>query len=133
MKEKTFPLVNDVNNLIEDSMKYIVQKVQPALIILVGIALMGIQLDNPIGSNDQTLLQFIVEVTRVLLGGVAVFALVMIIYGGFLILTAAGKQDMIEKGRDTLLWAVIGLGVILFSGVIVRFLFAEFTNAVLFS
>lgn len=114
-------------------MKYIVQKVQPALIILIGIALMGIQLDNPIGSNDQTLLQFIVEVTRVMLGGVAVFALVMIIYGGFLILTAAGKQDMIEKGRDTLLWAVIGLGVILFSGVIVRFLFAEFTNAVLFS
>lgn len=116
-------------------MKQIFYRTRFILVVLAGAALTGetVQLDNPIGPNDQTLLQFIIGVTQVLLGGVAVFALIMILYGGFLMLTSAGRQEQIEKGRDTLLWAVIGLGVILFSGVIVRFLFAEFTNAVLYS
>lgn len=116
-------------------MKHIFKKIRSLLVVFSSITLTGagtVQLNNPIGPNDQTLLQFIVIVTQVLLGGVAVFALIMILYGGFLMLTSAGRQEPIEKGRDTLLWAVIGLGVILLSGVIMRFLFAEFTNAVLF-
>jgi len=32
----------------------------------------------------------------------------MVIYGGFMWLTAAGNDDNVAKGRHTLLWAALG-------------------------
>lgn len=41
---------------------------------------------------------------------------VMVLWGGFQILTAAGNPAQIDKGKQTLLWAVIGTVVILVAG-----------------
>jgi len=51
-------------------------------------------------------------VIRAALGISGVVALIMIIYGGVLWLTSGGNTDKVQKGRDTLIWAVLGLIVI---------------------
>lgn len=53
---------------------------------------------------------------------VGLIALVLIMYAGFLWLTAAGNKDRIEKGQTVLLWSIIGLLLILSSLGIVQFL-----------
>ncbi len=51
-------------------------------------------------------------IIRAALGLSGVVALIMIIYGGVLWLTSGGNTEKVQKGRDTLIWAVLGLVVI---------------------
>lgn len=41
---------------------------------------------------------------------------ITVLWGGFQILTAAGRPEQIDRGKKTLLWAVIGTVVILIAG-----------------
>ena len=34
--------------------------------------------------------------------------LFLIVYGGILIMTAAGKQEQVTKGKNVIVWAIIG-------------------------
>jgi type IV secretory pathway VirB2 component (pilin) len=52
------------------------------------------------------------NIIRVVLGFTGVVALLMIIYGGILWLTSGGNQERVKKGRDTLIWAVLGVALI---------------------
>lgn len=84
-----------------------------------------INLDNPIGANKMTtgeILKRIGEVIKIVLGVVGSIALLVFIYGGFLWLTSGGNPDKVKKGRDTFLWAVIGLLIIFNSYLLVDFL-----------
>jgi hypothetical protein len=67
-------------------------------------------LTNPLGTTDPDLI--IANVIRVVLGVVGAISLVIIIYGGFMMMTSAGNQEKVDKGRKALMWAVIGLIVI---------------------
>jgi hypothetical protein len=55
------------------------------------------------------------RIIKAVLGTVGAFALLMFVYGGLLMLTSAGKSDQINKGKQVLVWAVIGLAMILAS------------------
>lgn len=79
------------------------------------------QLTNPLGVDDPKL--FIVRILRYALGLLGVFALVMIIYGGFLMLTSGGNADTIKKAKSTIIWASAGMVVILLSWQILLFIF----------
>jgi hypothetical protein len=46
--------------------------------------------------------------------GAPILAL-LIIYGGFKIMSAGGDPGKIKSGRDTILWAVVGYGIIFIS------------------
>lgn len=41
---------------------------------------------------------------------------IMILLGAFQLLTAAGNEDRIKRGRRTITWAIVGLAVILIAG-----------------
>lgn len=56
-----------------------------------------------------------------LLGISGAVALLFFVYGGFTMLTSAGKSEQVEKGKTILRNAVIGIAIIFLSGVIVRF------------
>ena len=74
-------------------------------------------LDAPFG-NSQTQTEpvlIIAIVIQALLGIVGAGALLMFIWGGFQMIFSGGSEERIKKGRDTLLWAVIGMAVILSS------------------
>ena len=79
------------------------------------------QLTNPLGVDDPKI--FIVRLLRYSLGFLGVVALIMIIYGGFLMLTSGGNADAIKKAKCTIIWAAAGMAVILASWQILRFVF----------
>lgn len=68
------------------------------------------------------LLCLFIQVIRILLGAVGLFALFVFIWGGFLMLTSASNAEKVKQAKDTLLWASLGIVVILGSWVIIRFL-----------
>jgi hypothetical protein len=65
---------------------------------------------------------YIFKIIRAFLDLIGVIALVLIIYGGFAILLARGDSGKIQKGKDTIFWAIIGTLLILASLGIVSFL-----------
>lgn len=72
------------------------------------------------GGNPSVLVGRII---KGILGVVGSIALLIFIYGGFLWMTASGHSDMVQKGKDTLIWASIGLAVIFASYALVKFIF----------
>ena len=83
-----------------------------------------VTLPNPLVNKDTkanlTIQEIIGSGIRVSLGIVGSVALVMFFYGGYLWLISGGSSDKIKKGKDTLIWATIGLIVIFGSGILVR-------------
>ena len=53
------------------------------------------------------------------LGFLGFIAVVMIIYGGILYVTAAGEQDKVDKGKKIIMYAIVGIVIILLSYAIV--------------
>jgi len=69
------------------------------------------ELPNPIKCPD--LLCVIIGVTRLFLGAVGAFGVFVFCYGGFLMLTSAGNAETIKKAKDVLIWATLGIIVII--------------------
>lgn len=78
-------------------------------------------LDSPITATTPQ--QLIGTVIKGLLGVVGSLALAMFIYGGFTWMLAAGSSEKIQKGKNILVWASIGLVVIFSAYALVRFVF----------
>lgn len=101
----------------------------PKILIAVGSALLpltayagsGVTLTNPLGVDDAKLL--ILRILRYSLGLLGIAGLIMIIYGGFLMLTSAGNADTIKKAKGTILWAAAGIAIILLSWSIIQYIF----------
>ena len=69
------------------------------------------KLINPLGAGTtvQTLLGRIINAFLGIAGSIS---LLMFVYGGFMWLTSGGSEDKIKKGRETLVWATLGLAII---------------------
>jgi hypothetical protein len=79
----------------------------------------GGSLTNPLesvckqGTTGQQCLQLIIgNVIKSALGITGSIALLMIIWGGFLWLTSMGNSERVEKGKNVLIWATLGLVLI---------------------
>lgn len=83
-------------------------------------------LPNPIGPTNMTIVNVFIGVLRVALGVISLVALSMFIYGGLVMLTSGGNPEKVKKAKDTLVWAILGLATILFSGAIVQYIFENF-------
>lgn len=59
--------------------------------------------------------------------GVAIFFIVL---GGFLWVTAMGRQEQLDKAKKTLTWAIIGFLIIIFSYLIVQIITRIFYEGV---
>lgn len=64
--------------------------------------------------------EFIVNVVNFALGFLGLIALIIIIYGGFMYVTAAGNEEQAGKGKKSITYALIGIIIILASYAIVR-------------
>jgi len=62
----------------------------------------------------------VLTIVNFVLTFLAVIAVIMIIYGGMLYVTAAGKQESIDKGKKIIMYTVIGIVIIMLSFVIVN-------------
>lgn len=82
-----------------------------------------VKLPNPLtGTNPQ---QLIGKVINAILGLVGSIALAMFIWGGFTWMTASGNNEKVQKGKDIIIWAVIGLVVIFSAYALVNFVFTS--------
>lgn len=69
-----------------------------------------VTITNPLGDADPRVI-----VARVIQGALSVsgtLALLMFVYGGMLWMTAMGNETQITKGKNILVWAVLGILVI---------------------
>ena len=85
----------------------------------------AVSLVNPnsglgLASND--LIDTVIAVVRWILGLVALVAVIMIIYGGYVWMTAGGDSAAVERAKKIILNAVIGLVVTLLSFAITFFI-----------
>ena len=85
------------------------------------------ELDNPLGEREVP--ELVGGIIQKILGLVGVLALVMFIYGGITWMTSAGAPEKIKKGRDTLVWAVLGLAFIFLSYAILNFIIDSILKA----
>ena len=80
----------------------------------------GVSLSNPLGPNT-TPNSIIGRVINAVLGIIGSLALLMFVYGGITWMTSSGSPEKIKKGRDIIIWSVIGLAIIFFSYALVNF------------
>lgn len=76
---------------------------------------------NPLGNTTGGAPELYGRAIRLLLGFTGVAALLFFIWGGIELLTSRGNQDKIKAGRDTIVWAIVGMVVAFSSYIILRF------------
>jgi len=59
---------------------------------------------------------------------ISVIFFILIVYGGFLWMTAHGKEETVTKAKDTIIAAIIGLIIVLASFAITNFVFDSVNN-----
>ena len=72
----------------------------------------------------------VASIIKVVLSFLGTIAVVLIIYAGFLWMTASGKPDNIKKAKDIMSAAVVGLVIILISYGITVFVTNALSNAI---
>ena len=65
------------------------------------------------------------KIINVVIGVLGVVAVAVVIYGGFLFLTAQGDPGKIRKGKDSITWGIIGLIIALLSWSIINFVLSS--------
>lgn len=69
------------------------------------------------------------KIINVVIGVLGVVAVAVVIYGGFLFLTAQGDPGKIKKGKDSITWGIIGLIIALLSWSIINFVLSSTMGA----
>lgn len=72
-----------------------------------------ITLDNPLGNKVNNLPSFIYMILDIVFQIGAVFAVLAIIYVGFMFVSARGDPAKLETARRAFLWTVIGIALLL--------------------
>lgn len=71
-----------------------------------------VKIDNPFKKDTiRGLIETIIDDILIPIG--AVVAVLMVMYAGFLFVTARGNTEQIERAKKALLWAVIGAAILL--------------------
>jgi uncharacterized membrane protein YidH (DUF202 family) len=71
-------------------------------------------------AKSQTVGDLIIAIIRILLGVLLAVTVLFIIIGGYQYVTSAGNESQAKKGRQTLIYAIIGLVLVVLSYVIVN-------------
>ena len=77
---------------------------------------------NSVNNGNQTELMPVVKnIITAIIGIIGIIAVVMIIIGGISYATSQGDPQKVKKGKDTILYGIIGLVVALLAFAIVQF------------
>ena len=81
----------------------------------------SIPLPNPL--RAQSIPELSGQMIKGLLGISGAIALFMMVWGGITWMTSNGSAERLKKGKDTILWAILGIVIIFLSYVIINFIF----------
>lgn len=80
------------------------------------------KISNPMTTATSSPQAFIGKIINAVMGIVGSLALLMFILGGLIWMTSAGSPEKVKKGRDIVIWSVLGLVVVFASYELVSFL-----------
>ncbi len=90
----------------------------------------GVQvISEPLGLPTTDIRLIIAKIIRIALGLLGIIALVLILYSGFLWMTAGGNEEQIDSAKKVLTNTVIGLAIILSAYAIVSFVISKLIGA----
>mgnify|MGYP001599374490 CR=1 FL=1 len=84
---------------------------------------------NDIGLGDRALPETIASVINTILGLLGILAVVLILWAGFLWMTAAGIDDKIKQAKGIMTAGVIGLAIIFSAYAIAQFVLTKLISA----
>ncbi len=93
-------------------------------LIIPNISQAEVELESPFGdfpAGEQGVYLIIGRVVKAVLTFTGSLALLMFVYGGFTLITSGGAEEKIQKGKNTLIWATIGLIAIIGSYMLTDF------------
>lgn len=90
----------------------------------------GVQIiEQPLGLPATDIRLVVARIIRAALGIIGIVVLVLMLYGGFLWMTAGGNEEQISTAKKVLLNTVIGLAIILSAYAIVSFVISQLVGA----
>lgn len=81
-----------------------------------------VKLPNPL--KAESIPELSGQIINGLLGVTGAVTLFMLVLGGIMWMTSGGSADKLKKGKDTILWAILGLVIIFMSYIIINFVFS---------
>ena len=84
---------------------------------------------NAWGTRSPDVLAFLGKLINVFLGVLALIFLILMLYGGFLWMSAMGDQERITKAKDTIVPAVIGIVIIVGAYAVTSFVIQGLVDA----
>ncbi len=85
-------------------------------------------LQTKTGLKDTDLKKAVLNTLNLVLGLLTLVAVIMVIFGGFIWLTAAGNEEKVERAKKVISAAVIGLIIVLLSWAVVIFVARTTSN-----
>lgn len=95
----------------------------PMMTSAIDLALVESDLDE-----DRSLGQVVGGIINIVLALLAIIAIVLFLYGGFLWMTAGGNEENVAKAKKIITATVIGLVIILLSAAAVNFVLGNLIN-----
>jgi len=89
----------------------------------------GINYGTATGLSTRDVREVIARIINVAMGLLGIVAVVIILAGGFMWMTAAGNEDKVEKAKQLIFSGIIGLAIILTSFAIARFVISSLVSA----
>ncbi len=72
-----------------------------------------LKLENPLNiSAEQPIADLVAKIIKAILGILGVVALGIFMFGGIIWMTAGGRSEKIDRGKDLFVWAAIGIVVV---------------------
>ncbi len=81
----------------------------------------GVPLPNPL--EAESIPELAGQMIKGLLGVTGAIALFMLVWGGIVWMTSGGNSNRVEQGKNTILWAILGIVIIFMSYIILNFVF----------
>ena len=85
----------------------------------------GIPVPKPDYALGGDLTQAISKISNTLILLVGAIALLFMLIGGFMLITSGGKAESVQKGKSAILYAILGLIIVILSYVIVNFIISS--------
>ena len=89
----------------------------------------GINYGTATGLSTRDVREVVARIINVAMGLLGIVAVVIILAGGFIWMTAGGNEEKVEKAKKLIFSGIIGLAIILTSFAIARFVISSLVQA----
>jgi|SRR3989339_860885 len=101
-----------------------------ALSVMPALALnVGLEYGTYTGLGTKDLREGIMAIVNVLLGFLGIIAIIIILYGGFVWMTAGGNEEKVSQAKKIITAGIIGLVIIFVSFAIASFVITQLISA----